>query len=80
LKAGAQVDYNDPYFPTVGKGRKYDLSMQSVSLTDISKFDCVLIATDHSTDDYAHIVREAKLVVDTRNATHGISARNIVRC
>ena len=79
-RSGAQVDYNDPYFPRVGKGRKYDLNMQSASLEDLSKFDCVLIATDHSTYDYARIAREAKLVVDTRNATRGISAQNVVRC
>ena len=31
--------------------------------------DCVLIATDHSAYDYDFIVKHAKLVVDTRNAT-----------
>ena len=79
-KAGAQVEYNDPYFPIIGKGRKYNLNMQSVSLDDLQRFDCVLITTDHSTYDYDRIVRETKLVVDTRNATRGISASNVVRC
>jgi UDP-N-acetyl-D-glucosamine dehydrogenase len=36
--------------------------------------------TDHSQYDYAKIVEEAKLVVDTRNATRGIDAANVVRC
>src|SRR4029077_9285165 len=27
-KEGAQVSYNDPYFPTIGKGRRYDLQMK----------------------------------------------------
>jgi UDP-N-acetyl-D-glucosamine dehydrogenase len=81
LKAqGAQVDYNDPYFPVVGRGRKYDLNMQSVSLEKIGEYDCVLIVTDHSDYDYAQIVQRAKLVVDTRNATQGIRSRNIVPC
>src|SRR6476619_2451829 len=31
-KQGAEVSYNDPYFPFVGKGRKYDLGMHSVPL------------------------------------------------
>jgi UDP-N-acetyl-D-glucosamine dehydrogenase len=79
-KAGAQVEYNDPYLPTIGKGRKYNLNLRSTCLDDLQRFDCVLIATDHSTYDYAHIVSEARLVVDTRNATCGISASNIVRC
>jgi len=81
LKArGADVDYNDPYFPTVGRGRKYDLNMRSTSLENVRDYDCVLIVTDHSDYDYAHIVREAQLVVDTRNATHGLHSPNLVRC
>ena len=39
-----------------------------------------VIVTDHSTYDYKAIVKQAKLVVDTRNATKGIDAPNIVRC
>jgi len=79
-KSGAQVEYNDPYFPVIGKGRKYNLNMRSASLQDLQRFDCVLITTDHSIYDYDQIVREAKLVVDTRNATRGTSASNVVRC
>jgi UDP-N-acetyl-D-glucosamine dehydrogenase len=79
-KEGAQVSYNDPYFPTVGKGRKYDLQMKCSSLENLGQYDCVLIVTDHSDYDYGRIVRESKLVVDTRNATKGISSPRIVRC
>jgi UDP-N-acetyl-D-glucosamine dehydrogenase len=77
---GATVDYNDPYFPTVGKGRKYDLNMRSVGLEHVKEYDCVLIVTDHSDYNYAHIVNEAQLVVDTRNATKGMRSPNLVRC
>jgi len=77
---GAEVAYNDPYFPTVGKGRKYDLNMRSASLENIRDYDCVVIVTDHSDYDYVRIVREAQLVVDTRNATRGIDSPNLVRC
>jgi UDP-N-acetyl-D-glucosamine dehydrogenase len=40
----------------------------------------VVIVTDHSQYDYRSIVANAKLVVDTRNATKGIDAQHIVRC
>jgi UDP-N-acetyl-D-glucosamine dehydrogenase len=79
-KRGALVEYNDPFFPSVGHGRKYALNMTSTSLDQIPDFDCVAIVTDHSQYDYSRIVEEAKLVVDTRNATKGIEATNIVRC
>jgi UDP-N-acetyl-D-glucosamine dehydrogenase len=77
---GALVEYNDPFFPTVGKGRKYALNMSSTPMEKLPEFDCVVIVTDHSQYDYAKIVADAKLVVDTRNATKGIEAANIVRC
>ena len=79
-KRGANVAYNDPFFPSVGQGRKYALNMTSTPLNTISEFDCVVILTDHSQYDYPAIVNQAKLVVDTRNATQGIFAPNIVRC
>src|SRR6202041_2438098 len=79
-KEGAEVSYNDPYFPTVGKGRKYDLQMKCAPLDNLGQYDCVLIVTDHSDYDYQRIVRESQLVVDTRNATRGIQSPKIVRC
>jgi UDP-N-acetyl-D-glucosamine dehydrogenase len=79
-KDGAQVSYNDPYFPFIGKGRKYELQMKCVPVEDLDKYDCVLIVTDHSDYDYQWIAQHASLVVDTRNATKGIHCENIVRC
>lgn len=79
-KAGATVAYNDPFFPTVGRGRKYDLALASTPLGRVAEFDCVLIATDHSTYDYESVVRQARLVVDSRNATRAIQSEKIVRC
>jgi UDP-N-acetyl-D-glucosamine dehydrogenase len=79
-KEGAEVSYNDPYFPKVGKGRKYDLQMTCAPLDNLGQYDCVLIVTDHSDYDYPRIVGESQLVVDTRNATKGIQNPKIVRC
>jgi UDP-N-acetyl-D-glucosamine dehydrogenase len=79
-KAGAVVSYNDPYFPSVGKGRHYDLQMRCAPLENLGQYDCVLIVTDHSSYDFKRIVAESQLVVDTRNATAAIDASNVVRC
>jgi UDP-N-acetyl-D-glucosamine dehydrogenase len=79
-KKGAQVCYNDPYFPFIGKGRKYDLQMKCTQLENLGQYDCVLIVADHTDYDYARIVRESQLVVDTRNATRSIQSLNIIRC
>ncbi len=77
---GAVVAYNDPFFPSVGRGRKYNLNMQSQPLDHLGSYDCVLIVTDHTSYDYARIVQEAQLVVDSRNATRGLQSDKIVRC
>jgi UDP-N-acetyl-D-glucosamine dehydrogenase len=79
-KEGAQVSYHDPYFPFIGKGRKYDLQMKRTELDQLSQYDCIVIVTDHSDYDYKKIVGESKLVVDTRNATKGIDSPKVVRC
>jgi UDP-N-acetyl-D-glucosamine dehydrogenase len=79
-KEGAEVSYHDPYFPFIGKGRKYDLQMKCAALENLGQYDCVVIVTDHSDYDYRRIVDEAQLVVDTRNATRGITSEKIVHC
>src|SRR5712675_128310 len=79
-KEGAKVSYHDPYFPFIGKGRKYDLQMKRTELEKLGQYDCVVIITDHSDYDYRKIVGEAQLVVDTRNATKGIDSPKVVRC
>ncbi|HRX86617.1 MAG TPA: nucleotide sugar dehydrogenase [Phycisphaerae bacterium] len=80
---GAKVAYNDPFFKQTHKQREHDLRMKSTPLTpaSVKGFDCVLIATDHSSYDYQWIVDHAQLVVDTRNATAGCKrvARKVVK-
>jgi len=77
---GALVSYHDPFFPKVGRGRHYDLNMECATLDELGQYDAVMIVTDHTTYDYPKIVRESQLVIDTRNATKGVVADNIVRC
>jgi len=82
---GANIDYNDPYFPALFKMRHYDFSnKRSVELTpaNLAAYDCVLIATDHTQYDYDAIVKNAKLVVDTRNATRRVKQghEKVVHC
>jgi UDP-N-acetyl-D-glucosamine dehydrogenase len=61
--AGADVSYHDPHVP------EFD-GMRSVSL-DPESYDCVAIVTDHSSIDYADLVRRGRVIVDFRNATRG---------
>ena len=66
---GADVAYNDPYVPVFPKLRDhahFDLSSVELDAERLAKYDCVLLATDHDEYDYAHILENAQLIVDTR--------------
>jgi UDP-N-acetyl-D-glucosamine dehydrogenase len=76
LRKGAEVTYNDPHIPELPPMRHYPhLRMASRELTAeyLAAQDCVLVATDHSAYDWPWIVAQAELVVDTRNATRGVT-------
>ena len=82
---GAQIDYNDPYFPQMHKMRHFNFeSMKSVAISkeSLAQYDAAIIATDHSSYDYHAIVDGSKLVVDTRNATRRVTRNRdrIVAC
>jgi UDP-N-acetyl-D-glucosamine dehydrogenase len=61
--AGAEVSYHDPYVPEFE-------GMRSVPLQP-EEYDCVAIVTNHSSIDYAELVRRGSVIVDFRNATKG---------
>jgi UDP-N-acetyl-D-glucosamine dehydrogenase len=75
MQKGAQVDFNDPFVPKTKKVRLYDLRKTSVPLSaeTLKSYDCVVIATDHTSYDYQLIADHAPLVIDTRNAMQLIS-------
>ncbi|MBM3295106.1 MAG: nucleotide sugar dehydrogenase [Candidatus Aminicenantes bacterium] len=78
---GLKVDYNDPFVPESSGHREYPgLALRSVPLTvrRLRASDAVIIATDHSAYDYGWIVKNARLVIDTRNAVK-TKARNVVK-
>ena len=70
LERGAEVTYHDPHIPVAPGMRSWPdlprLVSQPLTEQSIVSADAVLIATDHSSIDYASLARHAKLVVDTR--------------
>lgn len=67
---GAKVDYNDEYVTEIPKLRKYAFNKKSIKITksNLAKYDLVLLSTDHSYYDYEFILKNSKIIVDTRNA------------
>ena len=77
---GARVAYADPYFPVFPKMREHHFDLRSVPLTPrtVARYDCVLIATNHSAFDYTMLRRHARLIVDTRGV-YPKASRRIVK-
>jgi UDP-N-acetyl-D-glucosamine dehydrogenase len=77
---GALVTYHDPFIPFLDHD---EIKMESVKDLDeaVRTADCVVIVTNHSSYDYAKILKDAKLIVDTRNAlkTQGQKIDKVVR-
>jgi UDP-N-acetyl-D-glucosamine dehydrogenase len=66
-KKGAEVSYHDPFIARI---EHEDWKIESVKDLDgaIKASDCLVIVTNHSSYDYPAILRDAKLIVDSRNA------------
>ena len=64
---GANVGYHDPHVPRVNHVGCWE--SQPIDAQLLQAQDCVVITTDHSGVDYEFVVRNAKAVFDTRNAT-----------
>jgi UDP-N-acetyl-D-glucosamine dehydrogenase len=71
---GARISFSDPYAKSCNIDGRNIRSVAPSAATLKSK-DCVVIVTDHSAYDYRKIVKSSKLLLDTRNATRGISRR-----
>jgi UDP-N-acetyl-D-glucosamine dehydrogenase len=81
-KKGAEVEYHDPYIPHIHHETD-GWQMDSVPdmMEAVREADAVVIITDHKVYDYEAVVREAKFVFDSRNATRKVvnSGEKVVR-
>jgi UDP-N-acetyl-D-glucosamine dehydrogenase len=74
---GARVTYSDPHVPQLRlNGHSLSALQLSAAITDA---DCVAIVTDHTAFDYASVVNDADLIVDTRNALKAYHSDKIIR-
>jgi UDP-N-acetyl-D-glucosamine dehydrogenase len=84
-KRGALCSFHDPFVPVIPSTREHPAltGRQSISLEreNVSKFDAVLIATDHDIIDYRALASNSKLIIDTRNACYraGAIGKNITK-
>jgi UDP-N-acetyl-D-glucosamine dehydrogenase len=79
LAQEVQVTYNDPYVPQLRIGHdvfyRDELTLRSADLSErlLAEHDCTVVVAGHTSYDYAWVVRHAPLIIDTVNATRGVS-------
>jgi UDP-N-acetyl-D-glucosamine dehydrogenase len=77
-RQGAEVSYTDPYVASLTHGEQ---TLRSLTAEDAlaQAADCYVVCTNHDAFDYGTIVKQATLIVDTRNALKQHSSDKIVR-
>ncbi|MEX6378793.1 nucleotide sugar dehydrogenase [Providencia vermicola] len=77
---GATIAYSDPHVPVFPKMREhhFNLSSEEISIDTLSKFDAIILATNHDKFDYPLIKKHSKLLIDTRGI-YREPAENIIK-
>ena len=76
--ARCRVRYFDPIIPYLDIG---SIKLKSVALNKdtVSRYDCVVIATDHTRINYRQILKHARVIFDIKNAYKGLANKKVVR-
>ena len=76
---GADIVYNDDFIPTISISKDITFNSTELDSVNFNNYDCVAIITNHSYYDINDVVNQSKLVVDTRNATKGITKETVFK-
>ncbi|MCA6072526.1 MAG: nucleotide sugar dehydrogenase [Endomicrobium sp.] len=79
IEKGVKLSYYDPYIPVIKSCGCRRVLSSIKSLSRLNKYDAVVVITDHANIDYERVLKEAKVIVDTRNAFRNVKSNKIVR-
>jgi len=76
---GIDVSYYDPLIPYLKVNHAINLRSIELTKSGLAKFDCVIIATDHASLDYQFILKNSRLIFDTRNVYKHVQSNRVVK-
>lgn len=81
VSLGAKVEYHDDFIPEFPHMRNHYMPLKNIELTHeiVASFDCVVIMTDHDYINYDEILKNAKLVIDTRGRFRNVKSEKLIR-
>jgi len=69
IDKGAKLDYHDPFVRTINIAGQDLESINDLLIKDnLQNYDCVIIATNHTSYNWQEIKEKSNLIIDTRNA------------
>ncbi|MDX2076518.1 MAG: nucleotide sugar dehydrogenase [bacterium] len=72
---GATVSYHDPHIAHFRAHNGNVVNSITYSAEALANADCVVIITDHSAYDWAHVIENSRLILDTRNASGKLTGK-----
>ena len=78
LESGATVEYHDPFVTEIQLKNNVLKNTKTIDQNNLSSFDAVIIATDHSNIDYDKVLDHSNQIIDTRNIYGKINSEKIV--
>ena len=78
LESGAKVEFHDPFVNEVKLKNNILKNTKTLNQKNLSCFDAIIIATDHSNVDYKMLLKHSKQIIDTRNIYNKIDSEKIV--
>jgi UDP-N-acetyl-D-glucosamine dehydrogenase len=75
-RRGAELRFSDPFVPSLELEGE---TLNAVDPAEVRDADCAVVVTDHKAFDYAALIENAPLIVDTRNALKGAGLSKVVR-
>ena len=82
LQKKIDFDYSDPFFSYLRKGRNIKVDKKSIKLNsaNLKKYDCVILITDHDKFNYDLILKNSKMIFDTRGVFSKKKFGNVIQC
>ena len=80
LNKNFKVTYFDPYIPVITlKNKKIMKSIKKLSAKILKSYDNVIILTDHDMINYNFILKNSKIIFDTRGVYESITNKKIIK-
>ncbi|MBJ12679.1 MAG: UDP-N-acetyl-D-glucosamine dehydrogenase [Candidatus Marinimicrobia bacterium] len=79
---GCDADFSDPHLDYFPPTKRYDYNDQSIDINkkNLSKYNLVVLLTDHDAFDYNFILNNSSIIIDTRGRYHsmGIKSKKVI--